>query len=283
MKLTPRRVIDGLAWRADALYERLMPVPIKVWFQNREMDARIRRDETSYARERLMHTYREGLRLLAERDPDAAAGDYLEFGVYHGTSLSCMHRVREELGLTSRMRLFGFDSFEGLPESAAWEDDRVWAPGMFKSSFDFTRANLRRWGVRDDEVVLVKGWFNESLTPELRARHAIRHASVVMVDCDLYSSTVDVLRFVEPLVGSHAVLVFDDWDSGDLASKQMGERLAFEEYLAAHPHFGAEEIPGLNYKDKAGPRVFMLRRAAAVVAALVAAAVQATAGALAVG
>jgi hypothetical protein len=259
MQLTRERLRDGLAWRAEMLYERL-PRQLRVWLRNQRLNLEIRRGRTAYDRTRLMHTFRESLRILRERDAAAPIGDYLEFGVYHGTSLSCMHAVRRELRLEGTMRLFGFDSFEGLPPSAAGEDDAEWWPGEFKSSTGLTRRNLRRWGIADDEVVLVKGWFNESLTDATCAQHGIEHASVLMVDCDLYSSTCDVLRFSAPLVKSHAVFVFDDWDSGGLAERQMGERRAFEEFLSQHAHFRAEELPGLNYKDKAGPRLFLVTR-----------------------
>ncbi len=260
MRITPKSLVAGVRWRVDKLYERL-PRGVRVWMTNRTLNSRIRRGQTSYDRTRLMRTFREALQTLATRNPGAPVGAYLEFGVYHGTSMSCMHAVRAEAGLSASMRMFGFDSFEGLPESAASEDEGVWAPGMFVSSVEFTRSNLRRWGVPDGDITLIKGWFNESLTPETRARHDIQHASVLMVDCDLYSSTQSVLAFAAPLIRQQAVFVFDDWDSGDLASKDMGEARAFREFLAAHPEFSAEELSGLNYKDKAGPRVFLVMRA----------------------
>ena len=259
VKFTPERIAKGLEWRLEALMER-MPQSARVWMENRKLDKRVRQGQTTYDRSRLMHTYRESLRVLREKAPGAPIGDYLEFGVYHGTSISCMHAVRKEQGLEKNMRLIGFDSFEGLPDSAAWEDDSVWAPGMYASSMDFTRGNLQRWGVPPDDVTLVKGWFQDSLTSATRRQYDIRHASIFMVDCDLYSSTQSVLNFSIPLVNGHAVFVFDDWDSSDLAAKNMGEARAFEEWLTEHPEFSAEEMLGLNYKDKAGPRVFLVSK-----------------------
>lgn len=259
MKRLANRIVGGVKWRAESLMER-MPEGVRVWAENRRLNKKIRRGETSYDRARLRHTFRESMRILEERFPGESAGDYLEFGVYHGTSISCMHDVRAALGLGTKMRLFGFDSFEGLPPSAAWEDDSVWAPGMYASSMDFTRDNLRRWNVPVDDITLIKGFFDVSLTAATRKEHNIERASILMVDCDLYSSTQSVLEFVTPLIHRAAVFVFDDWDSSDLASKNLGEAKAYREYLAAHPEFTSEELPGLNYKDKAGPRVFLLAR-----------------------
>ena len=61
-------------------------------------------------------------------------GDYLEFGVFNGSSLSSMYLTSEELNLSST-RLFGFDAFAGLPQGAENEDDGVWKKGFYACSF----------------------------------------------------------------------------------------------------------------------------------------------------
>lgn len=256
--LPSERLIDALRWRTEALIERL-PTPARTWLFNQRLARRARRGETSFARERLIHTYRECLRVLLRRESATELGDYLEFGVFHGTTLSCMHEARKSLGIHG-MRLFGFDSFEGLPDSAAEEGDGLWAPGQFRASMPRTRDNLVRWGVPPEDVTLVRGWFSETATSATRERLGIRKASVVMVDCDLYSSTVDALAFCAPLLAEQAVFVFDDWNAGGLADRHLGERKAFDEFLAAHPDLRAEELTGLNYKDKADPKLFLVTR-----------------------
>ena len=60
---------------------------------------------------------RELLELSCRMSQDKL-GDYLEFGVFNGTSLSCAHHVLNELNIDN-VRSFGFDSFEGLPQEAA--------------------------------------------------------------------------------------------------------------------------------------------------------------------
>lgn len=256
--LDRKRLAAGLAWRVEALYDRLPPRG-RVWIDNKRNDRRIRRGETAFERQRLVRTYRELVAILRRREPAAALGDYLEFGVYHGTSLSCMYEARTQAGL-DHMRLFGFDSFAGLPESAADEDEGVWLPGQFRSPMALTRDNLRGWGVPDDAVTFVEGWFSETCTPETRARLGITKASIIMVDCDLYSSTVDALAFCEPLIHTQAAIVFDDYNASGLADKQLGERRAFDEFLDAHPDLHAERLDGLNYKNKVDPEIFLVTR-----------------------
>jgi hypothetical protein len=180
---------------------------------------------------------RRGLETL--RAHGSPLGDYLEFGVYNGTSLISTYRETETLALTG-MRLFGFDSFQGLPPAAAWEDDGTWRPGAWRSELAFTEAVLATEGVDRTRVTLVPGWFSDTCTPETAARLGIRHASVIMIDCDIYSSTKEALAFCAPLIGDRALMLFDDWHSGNLAARNKGERRAFEEWLAATGCFSAE-------------------------------------------
>ncbi len=258
LDLSVNRIVEGVRWRTEALVDRL-PRPAQVWIDNLRRNRLVRRGHTSFDRARLVRTYTEVLTVLQRTEDATALGDYLEFGVYHGTSLSCIYEARRQAGVP-QMRLFGFDSFEGLPQSAAHEDAGIWAPGQFKSGMGLTYENLQRWGVPPSEVTLVKGWFSDTCIPATRARLGLKHASVIMVDCDLYSSTCEVLAFCEPLIARQAVLVFDDWHASGLAEKHMGEARAFAEFLDAHPAFVAEELHGLNYKDKRDSMLFLVTR-----------------------
>ncbi|MCA9908817.1 MAG: hypothetical protein KC519_09230 [Anaerolineae bacterium] len=203
-------------------------------------------------RERLMEVQQAGLRWLT-RNGTKTLGDYLEFGVYQGTSLSCFHDSSLALGLT-QMRLFGFDSFEGMPPQSDDEDLGVWTAGQYRSSIDYTRAYLTHHAVDWQRTWLIKGWFCDTATPALAVEHDIRKASFVMIDCDLYSSTMDAFRFIEPMLQGEVVMIFDDWDSYGLEAANLGEKKAFEEFLAEHPRWQAQEQPSYQ----AWSRVFYL-------------------------
>lgn len=207
-------------------------------------------------RTHLTAVYRDALERLKSSAGDGPLGDYLEFGVYQGTAMLCMAEAVRELGLTE-MRLFGFDSFEGLPPTADEEDSGVWKPGEFSSSLDYTCAYLRHHGVDMSRLHLIKGWFSETLTEQMKADYNIRSASVLMIDCDLYSSTCDALAFGMPLLREHGVVLFDDWHSRGLSEQNLGERRAFEEYLAQNPEYTVEEMP--SYDEMA--KVFWVTRA----------------------
>jgi O-methyltransferase len=104
-------------------------------------------------------------------------------------------------------------------------------------------------GVDRSRVTLVKGFFDETLTDERRAELRIHRASVIMIDCDLYQSTREALRFCAPAIVDKSVIFFDDWYP--LANKGLGEKKAFDEFLAADTTLHAHEMFDFPFCGKA--------------------------------
>ena len=227
------RLLRGDTWLKYA------PKSVQTWGDRVRLRRRIRTRKKLIIEEELRSKYRQGLLYLASKYGKASLGDYLEFGVYDGTSMITMHRVLEELGY-GHIRLFGFDSFEGLPITATTDDEGHWQPGAFKSDYEFTMQVLNSEKVNLQRTFLTKGFFESTLTNELREKHKISKASVMMIDCDMYLSAKEALEFCAPLIVDEAMVVFDDWFP--LAERNLGEKRAFNEFLRAHPYFGAEEF-----------------------------------------
>jgi O-methyltransferase len=199
----------------------------------------------------LKECIRNALDRLMEGESGFRMGNYLEFGVSRGTSLACVYQVLNEKGLLHN-RLFGFDSFKGMPAEAANEG---WRAGQYHSTLGATRRYLRKRGVDADRTCLVKGWFADTLKPEKVSEYDIDHASLIMIDCDIYSASKDALDFCAPLIRSAAVIMFDDW--GWRSDKNLiGQREAFEEFLANNPDFTADPLPAYHR----AARAFMVRR-----------------------
>jgi hypothetical protein len=193
----------------------------------------------------LEQKYGEALVLLMKKRGAESLGDYLEFGVYKGASMAGMYRTLKKLEL-DHIRLFGFDSFEGLPETARADDGGNWRPGQFRCGITFTQDLLTRQGVDWDRIRLIKGWFGETLNNELKREFNITKASIIMIDCDMYLSAKQALDFCGPLIQDASIVFFDDWHSGDLASKNLGEKRAFEEFLNDHPDFTIDHLGGYD-------------------------------------
>lgn len=259
-----RRIGFGEALRRSS---RFLPWSVRHWLRDRRMNARVRSGEAAgvipelgilVPEKELKRVFHQALRLLAGQGDRSGPGDYLEFGVYVGGSMGCMHEVLEERGL-HEVRLFGFDSFEGLPDDAEMDETaRIipWKAGDMKVSYKVCHAYLTKKGVDWDRTTLVKGFFEDTLTRDLVEQHGIRKAGIIMVDSNLYSSAKMVLEFCAPLIRDHAVLLLDDWSPATLGAAGTGERRAFEEFLEAHPYFTAEELDSYT----ANAKVFLVSR-----------------------
>jgi O-methyltransferase len=187
-------------------------------------------------------------------------GDYFEFGVYRGESFVQAYKsaaaafsifsseavhpasdCEERRLIWSRMRFVAFDSFAGLPELQGVDrDSRVFAPGLFACTEDQFLDNITARGVARERVITVPGWYSESCTPATAARLGARKAAIVMIDCDLYESTKEVLSFLGPLLQDGTVLIFDDWFHFS-GSPYRGEQRAFREWTARLPGFTFSE------------------------------------------
>jgi Macrocin-O-methyltransferase (TylF) len=128
----------------------------------------------------------------------SASGLVLEFGVHNGRSINVI------ASLTDRT-VHGFDSFEGLPV-----DDDI--PNFTDGGVKWYAGKMSRGGtlpdVRDN-VRLHKGWFI-SLLPEFLATHEGKIA-FMHIDCDIYSSTRDVLNRSRDRISEGTIIVFDEY------------------------------------------------------------------------
>jgi O-methyltransferase len=185
-------------------------------------------------------------------------GDYLEFGVFRGGSFvnafQTLKRVHEENSADAGhyrnadycgkvraawegTRFFAFDSFAGLPETRGLDiHSNDFTGGKFSCSVeDFTR-NLRGHSCDLDKVVIVPGWFDDTCCDGTLEKHALRRASIIHIDCDLYESAKVVLKFISPLLVDGTVIIFDDWYCfrGD---PRFGEQRAFAEWTETMPEW----------------------------------------------
>jgi O-methyltransferase len=123
--------------------------------------------------------------------------DYLEFGVYRGSSI----RLWTDLNKHPDSRFFGFDSFEGLPED--------WSSTNPKGTFN---TDGRMPEIDDARVNFVVGWFQNSL-PRFLSSFQAKHRLVVHIDCDLFSSALYCLATLNPLIEAGTIIVFDEFDA----------------------------------------------------------------------
>jgi len=138
------------------------------------------------------------------------SGDRLicEFGVFMGGTINHLAKMTEK-------PVFGFDSFDGLPER--------WWDGAKKGAFAVPKLPRVR-----KNVTLVKGWFNETLPVFLKEHTG--QVGFLHVDSDLYSSAKTIFDLLEPRLKSGTVIAFDEYFN--YPEWENGEYQAFMEFLA---------------------------------------------------
>jgi len=165
-------------------------------------------------------------------------GYYFEFGCHEANTMRQAYKHSRYL---FDWTYVAFDSFEGFPEIAEIDRQEAFEPRKCATSEEAFREKVRRAGMPSDRLITVKGFYDHSLTSELRDELLPRKAAVVYVDCDLYVSTVDVLNFIVDFLQTCTIIVFGDWDCfyGD---PRRGQRRAWREFRERHPDLEFEEF-----------------------------------------
>lgn len=142
------------------------------------------------------HSYWDYLKYCIEQVN--AEGCWLEFGVGSGKSLSFIARNKPDSAI------YGFDSFEGLPEDWTFSDTKI-----------YTKNTYSRHGIppqlTQKNIQLIKGLFHETLPGFCERTN--KPAAFVHIDCDLYSSTKQVLDILHScsMLQRGTVILFDEF------------------------------------------------------------------------
>lgn len=136
-------------------------------------------------------------------------GLVMEFGVATGTT------INQIATLIPHKKVYGFDSFLGLPED--------WA-GLKEGHF--ARDSLPSV---HHNVELIVGWFENSLPRFLESN--VEKVSFLHVDCDLYSSTQTIFNHLAPRIVPGTIIVFDEYFN--YPGWLFEEYLAFQNFVSA--------------------------------------------------
>ena len=152
------------------------------------------------------------------------SGDYLEFGVFEGSSFS--HAIRCYLNLREYMppnnnneiKFFGFDSFDGFGKLDGDEYHPFYEDEQFKTSLTFVKNRIEKCA-KETNFKLIKGFFEEtlSLAP---INYGIKKARIIFIDADTFSSTSLSLEFCKELICEGTYLLLDDFYSYKGSSKK---------------------------------------------------------------
>jgi O-methyltransferase len=161
--------------------------------------------------------------VLADKIP----GDLIEAGVWRGGSAILMRAILAAHQVRDRM-VWVADSFQGLPRPEADRypadaGDRHWELRHLAVSLETVKANFERYGLLDDRVRFLPGWFIHTLP-----QAPIERLAVLRLDADMYGSTIEALDSLYPKLAPGGYAIIDDYGA------VPGCRAAVEDYRASH-------------------------------------------------
>ncbi len=157
-------------------------------------------------------------------------GDYLEFGVFTGSSfchaIRCSKKTEYLNPAVEKTRFYGFDSFSGFGDIKEDEEHSFYTDENFNTDFDKVKKRVQKVA-KDTNFSLIPGFFNESLASGPNAL-GIKKARIIFVDSDTYSSSSEALTFCQKIIQKGTFIILDDYYSYK-GSKSKGVKRAFDE------------------------------------------------------
>lgn len=138
-------------------------------------------------------------------------GDLIETGVWRGGATIFMRAVLKAFGDQERI-VWVADSFAGLPAPspelypADKGADFHLSNDVLGVSLQEVKANFARYGLLDDRVRFLKGWFKDTLPTA-----PIERLAVLRLDGDLYESTTIALESLYPKLSIGGYVIVDDY------------------------------------------------------------------------
>ena len=137
-------------------------------------------------------------------------GDLIETGVWRGGVCIFLRALLAAHGVTDRT-VWVADSFEGIPDSTEGDPrDQLIALDRFNDvlavPLEEVQENFRRYGLLDEQVRFLPGWFSDTLPAA-----PIERLAVLRLDGDLYGSTMDALTNLYPKVSVGGYVIIDDY------------------------------------------------------------------------
>jgi len=141
-------------------------------------------------------------------------GDLIETGVWRGGGCIFMRGCLKAYGALDR-NVWVADSFEGLPvpDSSRERERKFHDSPLMQSSYekmaaslDEVQRNFAAYGLLDDRVRFLRGWFKDTLPGA-----PIERLALMRLDGDYYESTVDALTALYPKLSPGGFVIIDDY------------------------------------------------------------------------
>ena len=137
-------------------------------------------------------------------------GDFIEAGVWRGGTCIFMKAILRAYNINNR-KIFVADSFQGLPKPDRSkypldENDRFHIHKYLSVKREDVVNNFSLYNLLDDQVIILDGWFNETLP-----NAPIKELAILRIDADMYGSTMEVLQHLYPKLTKGGFCIIDDY------------------------------------------------------------------------
>jgi len=137
-------------------------------------------------------------------------GDLIETGVWRGGATIFMKGILKAYNNKNK-KVYVADSFEGLPKPDVDKypidtGDNHHKIQLLSVSKEEVEDNFKAYDLLDDNVVFIKGFFETSLK-----NTNINKLALLRIDCDMYSSTMQMLEQLYDKVSIGGFIIVDDY------------------------------------------------------------------------
>ena len=148
-------------------------------------------------------------------------GDLVETGAWRGGTTIFMRALLKAYRVKDR-KVWVADSFEGLPVPKSSDDGcDLSQVQCLKVSLEKVKSNFAKFGLLDEQVEFLQGWFCDTLP-----NAPIQNVSILRLDGDLYSSTMDSLQNLYHKVSKGGYVIVDDYYSWPSCRTAVADFLA---------------------------------------------------------
>lgn len=156
--------------------------------------------------------------------------DIYQFGTFQGYTLSGLFKYIKENNLLFN-NFIGFDSLQGLPVEKLDINNNVhWTYGKYSISNVLNKTDISVDEYKEylfstqkipieyeNKIIIVKGFYEISLNDDI-VKH-LKPALFIDIDCDIYTSTIQVLDFIfknKLYVNGKTIIRYDDWGNNNM-------------------------------------------------------------------
>lgn len=158
---------------------------------------------------------------------EQVAGDFVECGVWRGGSSIFARAVLNAYGAEDR-KVWLADSFEGMPARTTKDmaDPELIGTTYLESSLEDVKSNFQKFDLLGDNVEFIKGWFSDTLS-----KSNIESISILRLDGDYYSSTIDALNGLYEKVSIGGYIIIDDYNAFESCKQAIADFCSAREIM----------------------------------------------------